>query len=67
MIAEWLPRILVALPVLIIGRWILKWIRTLIEKLLNWSSVQGISDRAGITGALGASDQTAAGITASIV
>ncbi len=66
-IAEWLPRILVALLVLIIGRWILKWIRTLIEKLLNWSFVQGIFDRAGITGALGASDQTAAGITASIV
>ena len=66
-IAEWLPRILVALLVLIIGRWILKWVRTLIEKLLNWSFVQGIFDRAGITGALGASDQTAAGITASIV
>jgi len=66
-IAEWLPRILVALLVLVIGRWVLKWVRTLIEKLLNWSSVQGIFDRAGITGALGASDQTAARITASIV
>ncbi len=66
-IAEWLPRILVALLVLVIGRWVLKWVRTLIEKLLNWSSVQGIFDRTGITGALGASDQTAAGITASIV
>lgn len=66
-IAEWLPRILVALLILIIGRWILKWTRTLIEKLLNLSFVQGIFDRAGITGALASSDQTAAGITASIV
>jgi hypothetical protein len=66
-VAEWLPRILVALLVLIIGRWILKWIRKIIEKILNWSFVQGIFDRAGITGALAASDQTAAGITATIV
>ncbi len=66
-IAEWLPRILIALLILIIGRWILKWIRTLIEKLLNLSFVQGIFDRAGITSALASSDQTAAGITASIV
>lgn len=65
-IAEWLPRILVALLILIIGRWILKWIRTLIVKVLNWSFVQGMFDRAGITGALATSDQTAAGITATI-
>ena len=65
-IAEWLPRILVALLILIIGRWILKWIRTIIVKVLNWSFVQGMFDRAGITGALATSDQTAAGITASI-
>ncbi|MFV9672507.1 MAG: mechanosensitive ion channel family protein [Acidimicrobiia bacterium] len=66
-VAEWLPRILVALLILIIGRWILKWVRKLIEKLLNLSFVQGIFDRAGITSALASSDQTAAGITASIV
>ncbi len=66
-IAEWLPRIVIALLILIIGRWILKWIRTIIEKVLNWSFVQGIFDRAGITSSLASSDQTAAGITASIV
>jgi hypothetical protein len=48
-IAEWLPRILVALLI-----------------LMNWSFVQGMFDRAGITGALATSDQTAAGITATI-
>ena len=66
-IAEWLPRIIVALLILIIGRWILKWIRTLIEKFLNLGFMQAIFDRAGITSALASSDQTAAGITATIV
>jgi hypothetical protein len=66
-IAEWLPRIVVALLILIIGRWILKWIRTLVEKFLNLSFMQGIFDRAGITSALASSDQTAAGITATVV
>ena len=65
--AEWLPRIVVALIVLVIGRWILSWIRKLTEKLLKLGFVQGIFDRAGITGALSASDQTAAGVTASVI
>ncbi len=66
-IAEWLPRIIVALLILIIGRWILKWVRTLIEKFLNLGFMQAIFDRAGITSALSSSDQTAAGITATVV
>lgn len=65
--AEWLPKIVVALLVLIIGRWILLWVRKLIEKVLRWSFIQGIFDRAGITNALASSDQTAAGITATVV
>ncbi|RLE16739.1 MAG: hypothetical protein DRJ28_01025, partial [Actinobacteria bacterium] len=67
LVAEWLPRVIVALIVLMIGRLILSWIRKLIEKLLTLGFVQGIFDRAGITGALAASDQTAAGVTASVV
>jgi len=65
--AEWLPRIIIALIVLVIGRWILGLIRKLIEKILNIGFIQGTFDRAGINGALQSSDQTAAGITASIV
>ena len=67
LVAEWLPRIIVALIVLMIGRLIVSWIRKLIEKLLTLGFVQGIFDRAGITSALAASDQTAAGVTASVV
>lgn len=66
-IAEWLPRIVVALLILIIGRWVLKWIRTLVEKFLNLGFMQAIFDRAGITNALAGANQTAAGITATIV
>ena len=65
--AEWLPRIIVALLILIIGRWVLKWVRTLVEKFLKLGFMQAIFDRAGITSALAESDQTAAGITATIV
>ena len=66
-VAEWLPRIIVALLILVIGRWILKWIRKIIEKVLNLKFLQGIFDKAGITSSLESSDQTAAGITATIV
>jgi len=67
MAAEWLPRIIVALIVLVVGRWILGLIRKIIEKVLNVGFIQGTFDRAGITGALKSSDETAAGITSSIV
>jgi len=67
LVAEWLPRIIVALLILIIGRWILQWIRKLVEKFLNWSFMQSIFDKAGITNALAGSDQTAAGITATVI
>jgi len=65
--AEWLPRIIVALIILIVGRWILLWIRKLTAKFLELGFMQGVFDRAGITGALASSDQTAAGITASVI
>lgn len=65
--AEWLPRIIVALIVLIVGRWILLWIRKLTAKFLELGFMQGVFDRAGITGALASSDQTAAGVTASVI
>lgn len=64
---EWAVLILVALVVLVIGRWILRLIRTLIEKLLGARWLQPVWDRSGVTAALQGSDQTAAGILATIV
>jgi hypothetical protein len=49
---EWLPRILWALVVLIIGRWILRTLRTAIERLLDLPAVNAVFDRSGLTGAL---------------
>ena len=66
-LAEWLPRLVVALLILVIGGWIIKWVRKLTEKLLGIGWVDGIFDRAGINKALEPSDKNAAGITATVV
>ncbi|MFV1998875.1 MAG: hypothetical protein ACC654_00770 [Acidimicrobiia bacterium] len=66
-LAEWLPRLVVALLVLVVGIWILKWVRKLVVKLLGVGFIDGIFDRAGINKALEPSDQDAAGITGTVV
>lgn len=66
-LAEWLPRVVVALLVLVIGIWIIKWVRKLTVKLLRVGFIDGIFDRAGINKALEASDTDAAGITGTVV
>ena len=66
-LAEWLPRLIVALLILVIGGWIIKWVRKLTVKLLSVSWIDGIFDRAGINKALEPSDQNAAGITATVL
>ena len=66
-LAEWLPRLIVALLILVVGGWIIKWVRKLTVKLLNVSWIDGIFDRAGINTALEPSDQNAAGITATVL
>lgn len=66
-LAEWLPRILVALLILVIGQFIVKWLRRITMKLLNVGWVDGVFDKAGINKALEPSDQNAAAITATIL
>lgn len=66
-VAEWLPRLVVALVVLIIGRWIIGWVRKLTVKFLELGVMQNVFDRAGISTALKESDQTAASIVGMIV
>jgi hypothetical protein len=67
LIVEWVVLITVALLVLIIGRWILRWVRKIIERVVGAESLNGVWDRSGITRALQSSDQTAASITGTIV
>lgn len=64
---EWAILILVALVVLIIGRWIIGWIRTWIEKLLAARALEPVWKRSGIAKALEGGEQTPASLVATIV
>lgn len=66
-VIEWFVLILIALVVLVIGRWILRLIRSLVERLLGARWLQSIWDRSGVTAALEGSDQTAASIVATVI
>lgn len=66
-IVEWAILILIALAVLIVGRWILKWVRRLIQSLLASRPMQALWDRSGITRALEPTDQTPASIAATVI
>ena len=66
-LVEWTILIGVALLVLIIGRWLLKIVRRILERVLGADVLNGVWDRSGVTRALEGSDQTAASITATVV
>ncbi len=66
-LVEWTILIAVALLILIIGRWILKWVRRIIERVLGVSWLDGVWERSGVNRALENSDQTAASITATVI
>ena len=65
-LGEWIPRIIVAILVLLVGRWIIKTLRTWIEKLLDLPAVQTVFDKAGITSALAPSGKKASSLLAMI-
>lgn len=67
LIVEWIILIGVALLVLIIGRWILRGVRNLIQRVLGASWLDGVWERSGVKRALEPSDQTPASITAYVV
>lgn len=67
LIVEWAVLIAVALLVLVIGRWLLKLLRNVIERLLGTSWLDQVWERSGIRAALEPSGQTAASITATVV
>lgn len=66
-VVEWGILILVALVVLVIGRWIIGLIRTWTEKLLGARFLQPLWDRSGVSTAMQGSEQTPASIVATIV
>ena len=66
-LVEWAILIAVALLVLIIGRWIVKWIARITERLLGASFLDGVWERSGVNRALEGTEQTPASITANVV
>lgn len=66
-LVEWTILIGIALLILIIGRWILKWVRRIIERVLSVGWLDGVWDRSGVNRALEGSDQSAASITATVI
>lgn len=66
-IVEWALLILVALVVLIVGRWLIGLIRTWIEKLLAARALDPIWKRSGISKALEGGELTPASFVATVV
>ena len=66
-IVEWAILIVVALVVLIIGRWIIGWIRKWTEKLLAARVLDPVWKRSGVAKALEGGEQTPASIVATIL
>lgn len=66
-LGEWIPRLVVALLVLLVGRWIINTLRRWTEKLLDTQPVQTVFDKAGITSALAQSERKASTLVATIV
>lgn len=66
-IGDWLPKILGALIILIIGWFIARIVRNIVQRLLSLKPVQSVLDAAGINKALEGSGYEAAALGASIV
>ena len=65
-LGEWIPRLIVALLVLLVGRWILNTLRKWIEKLLELPAVQSVFTKAGITSGLAPSGKKASTLLATV-
>jgi hypothetical protein len=51
-LGEWIPKIIVAVGVLIVGRWIVRTLRSWIERLLDSQTANAVFDKAGLNTAL---------------
>jgi hypothetical protein len=65
-LGDWIPRIIVALLVVIVGGWILRIIRTWVQRLLDTPPAKAVFDQAGITSALAPSGRSAATLVATV-
>lgn len=61
-LGEWIPKIIVAVGVLIVGRWIVRTLRTWIERLLKSQAANTVFEKAGLDAALEPSGRKPAGL-----
>jgi len=64
---EWIPRVLGALVILLLGWFIAKWIARIVRRILDNDRVRGFFDRIGIGQALSNAGYSAASLVASLV
>lgn len=66
-IVHWGILIIVALLILVVGRWILRFIRTWTERLLSSRPMDGLWDKSGLKQALEGTEQTPASLAAMVI
>lgn len=66
-IGNWIPKILGALFILIVGWIIARFIRRIVRRLLDNDAVEGVLDKIGVGGALREAGYTAAGLVSTVV
>lgn len=65
-VGEWLPKILVAILLLIVGRWIVRTLRNGVRRLLESQTAQTVFDKSGLAAALEPSKRRPAALVANI-
>lgn len=66
-VLEWTILLLVAIAILVIGRWLIRLIRTWVERLLSARALDPVWKRSGIAKALEGGEQTPASLVATLV
>lgn len=65
-LGEWLPKIIVAILVLVVGRWIIRTLRNWVGKLLDSPAAKSVFDKAGLTTALEPSGRSAGALVTTL-
>jgi len=66
-IGDWAVKILIALVILVIGRWIIGLIKKWVVRLLETEAASSVFEKAGVKGALAPSGRSAAGLVGTIL
>ena len=64
---EWLVLILIALLILVVGRWLAKWIARILGRLLDAKILDGLWERSGVSRALAEGEQTPGSIANTLI